>query len=265
MEATTPTPAKSPTPVDGPVHSEAGITPTARSRQIARRSQFLGLLAFLKHPTLPERPLGATGASIWATLRLLMIDIAFMTILIMIALAITAGGVEIPENALDNMALTIPLILLIIVLAPIFEEMVFRSWLSGRPGFVVPAVILMIGVVVSALLVTTYPIIGIPVGLAGVALSLWAAARLKDREPWPFFTRHFRWFFYGTCLAFAAVHLTNFDGANAGFAPLVIPQLVSGTIFGFARVHYGLWSAIFLHMAHNSVFIAAALSEAAFG
>ena len=253
MEATTPTPAS--------IQAE----PPTHLKETARRSQFAALLAFLKHPVLPERPLGATGASIWATIRLFLIDIAFMAILIGIAVAVTAGGVEIPENALENMELTAPIILLIVVLAPVFEEMIFRSWLSGRPGFVVPAAVLMIGIVASAMLISARPLIGIPIGLAAVVLSLWAAARLRDRRPWPFFIRHFRWFFYGTCMAFAAVHLTNFDGATAGFAPLVIPQLISGTIFGFARVHYGLWSAIALHIAHNSIFIAGALAEGALG
>ena len=30
----------------------------------------------------------------------------------------------------------------------------------------------------------------------------------------------------------------------------------AGSIFGFARVSYGLWASILLHMLHNATFVA---------
>ena len=56
-------------------------------------------------------------------------------------------------------------------------------------------------------------------------------------------------------LLFAAAHLGNYEGAALVLLPLVVPQLLVGLILGYARVTYGLWSDILLHMLHNGLLI----------
>lgn len=201
-------------------------------------------------------------ASVLATIRLLTVDLLVMAGLVLIAFVVAASGWDIPESELQNLKLDWNTIVLIIAIAPAMEEMAFRSWLSGRPGFVIPVAILAVGL--TGLLAVTGSSaiwVGIAIGVSALALSLWAAAKLHGHEPWRWFARHFRWFFYATSIAFAAVHLFNFESAGLAFTPLVIPQLISGAIFGFARINYGLWSAIGLHSVHNGIFIAMALLE----
>ena len=41
--------------------------------------------------------------------------------------------------------------------------------------------------------------------------------------------------------------------------PLVLPQLVTGTMLGYLRVHYGLWASIMLHALNNGAFISLVL------
>ena len=72
----------------------------------------------------------------------------------------------------------------------------------------------------------------------------------------PFFARHFAWFYFASALLFAAAHLMNYaDGMTLALLPLVVPQLIAGLIFGYARVTYGLWSDMLLHMMHNGLLI----------
>jgi cyanate permease len=40
-----------------------------------------------------------------------------------------------------------------------------------------------------------------------------------------------------------------------GLIVLVVPQLIAGLIFGYARVTYGLWSDMMLHMMHNGLLV----------
>ena len=77
------------------------------------------------------------------------------------------------------------------------------------------------------------------------------------------FRRNFRWFYLGSALAFASVHLVNFSGGMALFLlPLTLPQLLLGLILGYARVQFGLWSCILLHAAHNALFLGLILAGA---
>ena len=98
--------------------------------------------------------------------------------------------------------------------------------------------------------------------LAGAALGLAVAAvmlfTLRRRDPLGWFRRHFTWFFYGSALLFAAVHLTNFSVAEGSpaLAALVLPQFVLALILGYLRVHRGLLAGTALHMLHNAVFAA---------
>ncbi len=184
-----------------------------------------------------------------------------MGVLIAIAIGVTLTGTELPTSALEDLDLDLKTVLLIVAIAPVMEEIAFRSWLSGRPGFVVPLAILCAGGV-AAMLVGSAGV-GMAIGLAALALALVAASRFNGRAPWEWYRRHFRWFYYAATLIFAAVHLFNFEEAGASFAPLVVPQLISGAIFGFARINYGLWSAIALHAAHNAIFVATAFVEIA--
>ena len=79
--------------------------------------------------------------------------------------------------------------------------------------------------------------------------------------------RPFRWFaaafpvvFWLVTLAFALVHLANYtDGTLLILLPLVIPQFIAGALFGYARVHYGLWAAMLLHAMHNGTAVALVL------
>ena len=70
---------------------------------------------------------------------------------------------------------------------------------------------------------------------------------------------HFRSVVYVSCVVFGLVHLYNFrftslTVATLLLAPLlVLPQIISGFIFAFARMRLGMIWCIVLHTGHNFV------------
>jgi membrane protease YdiL (CAAX protease family) len=222
--------------------------------------------AFLRRPALPQRVTGIRLAAIGATLRLFALDLLVMALLIGVASLASGLGYHLPENAIDKLDLGPRWLLLIIVILPISEELVFRSWQSGRPGHVTAFVTLLAAAALAAISgPQAYPILAAGSLLIGLVLAAGLLFWLRHHPPFPFFSRHFAWFYFAGALAFAAVHLTNYDGAALQLLPLVIPQLLVGLILGYARTTYGLWSDILLHMLHNGLLISLVVIEKSMG
>jgi membrane protease YdiL (CAAX protease family) len=219
--------------------------------------------AFLRRPTLPQRVTGIRRDAVAATARLFALDLAMMALVLAVIGVATAAGLKLPTNEIDKLTLGPLWLTIIIVVAPIMEELAFRSWLSGRPGHVTALIALGLGVAIPiASGMQGHPILllgGLGIGLV-VALGLlfW----LRKRPPFAFFGRHFAWFYAAAALAFALIHMTNYSqGMGVNLLPLVVPQLLVGLILGYARVTYGLWSDIALHMSHNALLIALVLLQ----
>lgn len=225
------------------------------------RAEWGNFLGFVKRPLLPERAMLPGPEGLRAILRMLALDLALMLVLLSVAILALAVGVDIPKTALAGVEIDLQLALAVVVLAPIGEEIMFRWWLSGRPGHLVALLALVIASTAAAVLaesttgqqaassvVLTF---GAGIVFAGIALF---ALRHFDAIGW--FRAIFPLLFWLSTLAFASIHLLNFDEGNlAVLLPLVLPQFVLGTILGYLRVHYGLWSSITLHALHNGLIL----------
>ena len=225
----------------------------------------LPLRTFLKKPVLPERATGIGSEGLRGVGRLYFLDLAAMSVLAVIAVTALALGFVFPGNELAGMELTPAWIAIIVLGAPLSEELVFRSWLSGRPGHVLAALLIGTGLFVgsqTSLTQSAAPVNFKAIGLAVVCLGGAAAAlfALRGRRPMRWFSVAFPAIFWLVALAFALVHLLNFtEGALWVLLPLVIPQFVVGTLVGYARVQYGLWAAMLLHALHNGTAVALVL------
>ena len=221
-------------------------------------------VAFVRRPELPQRPTGVRLAALPVLGKLFALDLLLMGVLIGIAAGASALGIEMPEHLLDKLELTTPLILFILVAAPLGEELIFRGWLSGRPGHVGAFVALLAAAVgVTAGRMLGLPLVGLALLVAGVLVAIYLLWRKRGRPPMPFFARHFRWFYFGSALAFASIHLTNFTEGNALILlPLTLPQFLLGLILGYARIQFGLWASVLFHAAHNSLFVGLLLAGA---
>lgn len=220
--------------------------------------------SFLKHPHLPGRSARARLSGAIPALRLLVLDILVMAALLAVGGLAMSVGVDLPETALSGVDLGAAIVFAVVVVAPIAEELLFRGWLSGRPGHVL-AILLILGggLVLSSDLTRSdaainLKAIGVAVAsLLGAALAL---ILLRRREPLGWFRRVFPVLFWLSCALFAAVHILNFAEENMLLVlPLVLPQFAVGTMLGYLRVTYGLWTSILLHMLHNGAFVALVL------
>lgn len=221
--------------------------------------------AFLLRPELPGHVTGMRMAALPVLARLFALDLALMAGLILLAAMLVALGVELPQHMLDGLEMGLPLILFILVAAPVGEEIVFRGWLSGRPGHVAASAALLAAAGIffySTRTAEIAPVTGLAVLAAGLALAPLLLWLNRGRRPMVVFRRNFRWFYLGSALAFASVHLVNFTGPALILLPLTLPQLLLGLILGYARVRFGLWSCILLHAAHNALFLGLILAGA---
>lgn len=225
------------------------------------RAEWKNYLAFVKRPLLPERaaPIGTTG--LLALGRMLVLDLAIMLVLVSAAIAALVVGVDLPETALAGLDIDLQLALMVVVMAPIGEEIVFRGWLSGRPSVIWSTAILLVGLLGMQWVVThaqTFeqldPIFWIAV--LSVATAAAAIYLLRKRPPYRWFRAIFPLLFWLSTLGFASIHLLNYEeGSLAILLPLVLPQFLLGTILAYLRVNYGLWSCILLHAVHNGLIL----------
>ena len=233
---------------------------------LAEWSNFFG---FLKRPSLPDQAANGFSRGATAVLRILMLDLSAMGVLLMIAGMVMAAGVEIPETALAGMDITAGIIFAVIVVAPVSEELLFRSWLSGRPRYLVAFPIFIVAGLVAAMLgvnhtgETATAYVGFAM-IVGIVLALILAVVLWKRPPLNWFRSLFPVMFWLSTVAFACIHLANFSEDNwMMLLPLVLPQFILGSLLGYLRVNYGLWTAIALHMIHNGLIIAVVLAAGA--
>lgn len=212
--------------------------------------------SFLRRPTLPERAAPISVASVVATLRLAALDLTLAGGLILLALAASFAGFAPPSHALEEIGWSPQIVLAIVVIAPLMEELFFRGWLSGRPGAAWPVILL--GIAAVALVSAGKNTALVAAGVAGVAVlaAVVLAIILRKRPAWGWFSRIFPLFFWLSTTAFALVHLLNYqEGSLVTLLPLVLPQFIAGSIFGYARVTYGLWASMLLHVLHNGALV----------
>ena len=223
---------------------------------------------WMRSPALPDMSRDHGSAAL-ATTRILLLDLAIMMVLIAALAAASAAGFELPENVNNSLEPDVWAILLVVVLAPLMEELIFRSWLAGHPPVMAAVAVCLVGFGGGALVATlidpegTMPALMI-IGPAIALIAAPASAVLLLKKPVPhLYTRMFPVFFWLSSLAFAMVHLTNYTELSWSMLviilPLVLPQLVLGTMLSYLRVHHGLIPAIALHAAHNGILFSLAM------
>lgn len=225
-----------------------------------------GFSGFVRRPTLPDRAVGVSAEGFGAIARLFALDLLLMAVLLGAIGSLALFGLELPQHALEQLEIGPALIVFIVIGAPVGEEILFRGWLSGRPGHVLSLVALialgtLASVAAGALPAPTGGLAALALIVLGAALAVVLLWRLRRRPAWQAFQRNFRWFYFASALAFAAIHLFNFgQGASAAMLPLTLPQFVLALILGYLRVKHGLWASIVLHALHNTVFIGIVLA-----
>lgn len=231
-----------------------GSSLTTRLRWPRAWREFAG---FMRRPALPGAVTGITRSAVRPVLLLLALDALASAAILALFFALEAAGIDLPDSALTEEDFTPVLIGLMVVFAPLLEEVLFRSWLTGRPA---AWTVIKYGVAAAAL---TGLAVGFAGPLAGVAVAIVLLA-LAGREYWQrrgrataaWYIRRFPYFYFGSALAFSAAHLLNYGEDGGGLPTLmVVPQFVGGLILGYARVTYGLWASVAMHAAFNGLLV----------
>ena len=172
------------------------------------------------------------------------------------ALSEVAGYESVLEAELERWSLTQQLIL-VVLLAPVLEETIYRLPLQRqfRPGLIA------LSLTIGALLFTAvgsalfWIIFGLAVLVASLGLFKDWESRTAIEARWSQDARIPIW---SSTLVFGLVHIANFDVDWSIYAvlaaPLVVsPQLWLGLMFTIARVRYGWWAGLLLHATHNGL------------
>ncbi len=144
-------------------------------------------------------------------------------------------------------------ILIGVLLAPVYEEILFRSLLR----FNKISLSLFLATVVIFLVVfflkrnNTFILLFSAILLVILTfVSFWTMKRISQ-----FLTSNFKYFYYGSSVLFGLMHLINFTGdiryIIAFSLILVAPQIAAGIILGFIRMKHGLIYSILFHMIIN--------------
>lgn len=140
--------------------------------------------------------------------------------------------------------------------APIIEEMVFRY---GLRRYIQALWLLPVALVIMF----SGPTTTAQLSLVAILLFCWwpsvrGEPRVIKSTFWAYGRLYSKWFpyvFHISCLAFAAVHLYNFNLKDAPLALLpllVLPQWLTGMVLAWMRVRYGIGLSIALHALFNS-------------
>jgi membrane protease YdiL (CAAX protease family) len=170
---------------------------------------------------------------------------------------------DMPENVNAMMGQTNPLMLLLlgVVVAPIIEELIFRSWLGGRKACLIglPVLTALAAVSVAATRGLS-PMVTFALG-AGFGFMIFAIASQYERLT-PSGQKQARWrlfptAFYGSAMLFALLHLSNYSAETVSpiFVVLVLPQAFIGLVLGYVRMRFGLMPAIWFHAFYNLVLL----------
>ena len=235
--------------------------PPLSSDPTARPLRLSDVRAYLRAPRYTQQ---REALSAGALIHLLLLVGA--TILGIFVLTPLLGGIvigvmgELPDNSIANID-TGTLLLLGVVIAPLWEELAYRSWLGGPRS-------VLIGLPVLAAVSAGLTAVGSPLGsfatlvmmaVLGVlifqlVLRVFAA---DEASLYALRRRAFPFVFWGSALLFGMLHLANYDGGLSHPVLLlaVVPQFLVGAVLGYVRMRFGLLAAIGFHAAYNGVLI----------
>lgn len=147
--------------------------------------------------------------------------------------------------------LNLKALLIGIVIAPIFEEFLFRFLLKPERRKI--GVYIIINVFILAVLIFKNSI-SIAILVSSISFIILLFCYLRTLEILIKFNL-FKWNFYFVTLSFGFVHLFNLEGIsgyNYLWTPiLILPYIYMGFVFGFIRMKYGFINSVIFHFSIN--------------
>lgn len=240
--------------------------------KLVRPSYYIALvkrvLSFTRHPVADAGAGMALKQKLTDTAGLLVIKL-LSAVAIAVLMAVLSPVFDPKNVSVDNIVERFSPVALLFVAGlalPLLEEVGFRLSLRFNPVYLALSLGVMCYYFLTKVVFGTSNSLvdesfGVRVGVSlAICTLLFLVFRLPQvstflREVWE---KHFRWIFYVTCAAFAFVHLFNFELSivHIILMPLMtLPQIVSGILYGYARVILGFQYALLAHVANNLLFV----------
>jgi len=202
------------------------------------KETYTDFLAFLKHPSEQPDPMQTRKQKAKRLFSLLIIDMAVMVVLMTVIYGIDKLGLVNSENhqitKLMNQYPILFIILLLVVIIPFFEELIFRLYLRFKYNFLAQSILLLSSV-------------------AGAQNKSKLEIFLKN-----IWSKNFKAILYLSAILFAYVHIFNYEYSTTILllSPILIaPQFVIGLFLGYLRMKYNLVLGYFMHAIHNAIFL----------
>jgi len=144
-----------------------------------------------------------------------------------------------------------------VILAPIYEEILFRSLLKFKKINILLFSITLFVLSIAEFYKSRAEIaVFLSILLVGFLSLLIIFSRNRIES---YLSSRFNYFFYATILLFGLLHATNFTGnpyTILAFSFILgSPQLVVGSILGYIRMNHGLFYSILFHVVLNSTML----------
>ena len=232
----------------------------------APRSLLGQYLSFLRSPSLTT-PVSPPVSLRHRSLTILRLYSVHLMLVLMVGSVIGLLGTRDSNTAMD-VFVQLPawlLFTLTVIAAPVVEELIFRLPLRATAVNVTLPLSFVALFALGAISIPPLIVFAIALVLLGFNVYLWRSRpRLPKLQRW--YQHHPRLLFYGTTLAFGALHITNYDPSVWQLMVLlVLPQTILGLWLGYVRLRYGFGWAVLGHAFHNGFVLSPILLIKIFG
>jgi membrane protease YdiL (CAAX protease family) len=204
-------------------------------------------------------PAGLRAPGSWRVLgAMLVLHVAVMALLMpVLALWQRAWRLSGPDAFGEVSKAWLPL--LVVLVAPVLEETVFRGWLTGRPRALwLAATLVASSAGIMAVQPDPWPTVAWFFGGLLAAPVGWFVLR-KRATPQVWRGRRFAVPFYAGAVLFGVLHVMNYPHPGMLVVPMVLPQLWAAFTLGYIRMRIGLPASILVHATSNALALGVAM------
>jgi len=227
---------------------------------------YADMVRYFKHPIFTEHRESLTlsnGIALLGLIGLVVLSVIPVMILSQMLLSLAGAAPLEPSEDFRKFQAGASFVFLAVIMAPLFEELLFRSWLGFRRGvlLVMPSLLIlfaclkMTGAVEDESLVSMTWIV-LLAGL-GVYIYKWVQIKPSAEMQDDMLRQLFPWVFWGTAFCFGSIHSSNFiDNYSILLWPVALmPLILAGGVLGFVRMRFGLLAGMAFHGGYNGLII----------
>jgi len=208
------------------------------------------LLKFITNPYIPERKRPSVKDLTKLIGFLLLVYIPLSLLIFFVCKKLSLTHVEFFKKS------TL-FILYGVLIAPVIEEFVFRSWFKWSRKYSIILFVLFVALIILTFFRTKTLFYVVVMLILGIIL--FTISKSRNQEIRELVNTKIKYFYWGSSIVFGLIHASNFVGniwCLIGFSFILgSPQIVGGLILGYIRLNYGLRYSILIHILNNSILL----------